>query len=145
MADKLSLNNYMATVLPKALRIAGLLPDMKAEEIPSLFPESGFINYAPYERIIEQDTKGKDLYILCSGQVVITKTFGSAGLTLATLDQGAVFGEMALLRDGIRAATVIAQTMCLVFCIAAQDMQAILRSHPQVGTMLQELAARRSQ
>jgi hypothetical protein len=52
---------------------------------------------------------------------------------------------MAALRDGIRAATVMAQTACLVFCIGSRDLQAVLKSHPQVATLLQALASQRSQ
>jgi CRP-like cAMP-binding protein len=145
MADKLSLNDNTFAVLGQAFRLAGLSPEIKDDEILALFPNSGLFEYAPNEHIIEQDEAGKDLYVLCAGAATITKTFGSAGMTLATLEQGAVFGEMALLRDGIRVATAVAQGPCRVFRIVARDMETVLKTHPKVGTMLQELAARRSQ
>jgi CRP-like cAMP-binding protein len=144
MPDKITLNEGTFTVLRQTFRLAGFSPDLKAEEVSTLFPNSRLFEYAPDEHIIEQDEAGKDLYVLCVGKVNITKTFGSAGMTLATLEQGAVFGEMALLRDGIRVATAVAQTRCRVFRIAAQDAEALLKSRPQLGAMLQQLAAQRS-
>ncbi|MCX5796654.1 MAG: cyclic nucleotide-binding domain-containing protein [Elusimicrobia bacterium] len=144
MALKLDLDNNAVAILRQAFRLAGLSPEIKADEVSTVFPNSGLLAYSPDEHIIEQDDTGKDFYILCSGQVAVTKTFGSAGVTLATLEPGAIFGEMALLRDGIRVASAVAQGQCRVFCIVAQDMETVLKSHPQVWTRLQELSAQRS-
>ncbi|MCX5796655.1 MAG: cyclic nucleotide-binding domain-containing protein [Elusimicrobia bacterium] len=145
MADKLNLNGETLAMLREAFHLAELSPEIKADEVLRLFPNSGLFAYVPDEHIIEQDEAGKDLYVLCSGQVVITKIFGGAGITLATLEPGAVFGEMALLRDGIRVATAVARAQCQVFRIVARDVETVLKSHPRLGTMLQELAAKRSQ
>ncbi|MDD5627895.1 MAG: cyclic nucleotide-binding domain-containing protein [Elusimicrobia bacterium] len=144
MGEKLGRDDQTLAMLREAFRLAGFSPEIEVEDVPKLLPNSGFFAYAPDEHIIEQDEAGKDLYILCSGQVLITKTFGSAGVTLAVLEPGAVFGEMALLRDGIRVATVAAGADCRVFRVAARDMESVLTSHPRLGTMLQELAAKRT-
>ena len=118
--------------------------DPQAQEISALFPNSGLFEYAADEHIIEQDEAGKDVYLLCEGQIAIAKTLGSAGTTLATLNPGAVFGEMGFLSDGVRVATVAAQTTSKVLRLAAQDVEAVLQTHPELGTLLKKLAAQRA-
>jgi len=144
MAKKLRRDDQAAEIVLQAFRLGGLLPDARAAEVSALFPNSDLFEYAPDEHIIEQDETGKDVFVLCAGKVAIAKTLGTAGTTLATLEPGAIFGEMALLRDGVRVATVAAQAKCKIFRLAARDIEAVLRSHPHVGTLLLELAAKRS-
>jgi len=55
-----------------------------------------------------------------------------------------LFGEMALVRDGVRVATAAAQGTCKVYCLTAKDVAAVLKQHPAVGARLKELAAKRS-
>ena len=144
MAKKLKLDGGSVELLRKAFQSGGLPLGVEAQEISAIFPNSGLFDYAADEHIIEQDETGKDVYLLCEGQVSIAKTFGSAGTTLATLNPGAVFGEMAFLSDGVRVATAAARTKCKVLRLSAQDVEAALKSHPRLGEMLKRLAARRA-
>lgn len=61
------------------------------------------------EAIVEQDTSGDSMYVIADGQVEILKR-NPAGVLQTTLFLGAgqVFGELALLDQGLRTATVIA-------------------------------------
>ncbi|MDD5627896.1 MAG: cyclic nucleotide-binding domain-containing protein [Elusimicrobia bacterium] len=93
--------------------------------------------------MIEQEETDKDIYVLCSGQVAITKIFGSAGVTLAALEPGAVFGEMALVSGGVRVASAVAQSKCEVYRIVAEDLEAVLKDRPQLLSKIQGLAAQR--
>lgn len=144
MAKKLALDDKSAEVVRKALRLDGVLPGAKAAGIAALFPSSALYEYAPDEHIIEQEESGKDVYVLCAGKVAIAKTFGTAGANLADLTPGAIFGEMALLQDGVRVATAAAQGKCSVFRLTAADIGEVMESHPELGAHLKELAAKRS-
>jgi CRP-like cAMP-binding protein len=143
MAKKLKQDGGSAELVRKAFQLGELPVGVHAQEIASLFPNSGLFEYAADEHIIEQDDASKDVYLLCEGKVAIAKTFGSAGTTLATLNAGAVFGEMAFLNNGVRVATAAAQTKCKVLRMAAQDIEAVLKTNPPLGTQLKQMAARR--
>ncbi len=60
------------------------------------------------EVIIKEGEQGDTFYILFSGKVDITKKDAGEDKYLATLEEGAIFGELALLNDKPRAATITA-------------------------------------
>jgi len=64
--------------------------------------------------IIRQDEKGDKFYILDEGEAYATKVFkeGEEAKTVKEYKKGDYFGELALLKDAPRAASVIAKTEC---------------------------------
>lgn len=60
------------------------------------------------ERIITEGESGDSFFMLADGVVVVSKKIKDKETTLAHLHQGAVFGEMALVSNAPRAATVTA-------------------------------------
>lgn len=69
------------------------------------------------------------LYILRDG-LLERKT---GGVLLARLEPPAVFGDLALLRDETRSATLIATTPCVVWRLPAQRFTALLKTAPGIG------------
>ena len=66
--------------------------------------------FAPGAKIIKQDDKGDKFYIIKSGQaeVLVAKSKGGEAEHVNTLQSGDYFGEMALVRDEKRSASIIA-------------------------------------
>jgi putative ABC transport system ATP-binding protein len=58
--------------------------------------------------IIKQGDLGDKFYVVRNGHVEVSKSANGRSETLVQLGQGAFFGELALLRDEPRAATVTA-------------------------------------
>ena len=58
--------------------------------------------------IFEENSSGKEMYIIMSGKVKIIKKMDAAGTILATLEEGEFFGEMSLFDNHPRSATVMA-------------------------------------
>jgi CRP/FNR family transcriptional regulator/CRP/FNR family cyclic AMP-dependent transcriptional regulator len=84
------------------------------------------------------------LYVIASGRVkVCVSSSGGKELILATLGPGQFFGEMALLDDAPRSATVIAQLPTSTYRIRRQDFEQLLESHPSIARkLLRELSLR---
>jgi CRP-like cAMP-binding protein len=55
--------------------------------------------------IFEENSIGKEMYIILSGKVKITKEKDNLETTLATLEEGDFFGEMSLFDNNPRSAT----------------------------------------
>jgi len=95
--------------------------------------------------VIQQGDFGDKLYIIHSGEVeVLRETPGAAPARLATLRAGEYFGEMALLTDAPRQATVRSLTPLDVMVVGRTDFLALIQSFPQLQQVFEELARGRS-
>lgn len=59
---------------------------------------------------------------------------------IATLAPGDIFGEIALLQDGVRIANAVASEESAVFRLAFVDVQALVAGNPALGEHLRGLA-----
>jgi CRP-like cAMP-binding protein len=109
-----------------------------------VFPRSAVEEYAPDERLVQQGDPGRDLFLLLSGRVSVVQEMGSMAAELATLEAGVVVGEVALLRDGVRTASIVAVEPTLAFRLAFEDVGYVLKNNPPLHAHLEELARRRT-
>jgi CRP-like cAMP-binding protein len=91
-----------------------------------------------------QGDGGRDLFLLLSGRVSIVQELGSMAAELATLEAGAVVGEVALLRDGVRTASAVALAPTRAFRLVFDDVGYVLKNNPPLHAHLEELARRRT-
>ncbi|MFA6003605.1 MAG: cyclic nucleotide-binding domain-containing protein [Elusimicrobiota bacterium] len=143
--EQLSLDEDFARFLSGVLQLDGFFPEFRAEQISRLFPHSGLYCYPDGHRLIEQGDDGRDLYVVYTGEVCIHRSLGSASAPLARLTSGAIIGEMALLRDGLRVASAVVSGDSSIFRLAYGDLQYILHHNPQLSSHLAALAAKRAQ
>jgi eukaryotic-like serine/threonine-protein kinase len=99
--------------------------------------------FAAGETIVREGEKGEAAYIIVAGSCEIQKEMPSGTETLQIIGPGAVFGEMAILTEGPRTATVVAveptTVMVVTGAILEQEMEAL---KPWMATLLKSLAAR---
>jgi diguanylate cyclase (GGDEF)-like protein len=91
------------------------------------------------EAIVEIGDPGRSLFILVEGSVQVLYPGRSADFELARLGPGDFFGEMALLNDKPRSATVRAQTAVRTLRLAKEAFQALVRESPQVALKVMEV------
>lgn len=89
-------------------------------------------------QIFEEGWPGQSVFILKSGRVQLSKLVEGEPVVLTTLDDGAVFGEMALLGEGLRTATATALTDLEVAEIDRKEMDQFLAASPPLVRVLLE-------
>ncbi|MBN1412647.1 MAG: cyclic nucleotide-binding domain-containing protein [Spirochaetales bacterium] len=85
--------------------------------------------------IIREGEMGSEMYILYSGSVdVRKKTREGDDYTVVVLEssQNVFFGEMALIDDDKRSATVIAKEECVLMIITKSDFLELSNAYPQI-------------
>ena len=65
-------------------------------------------SYTDGDVIIKEGDKGNNAYIIIKGNVRITQSFNQQVITVGTLKEGEVFGEMGLISDAVRSANISA-------------------------------------
>lgn len=107
-----------------------LFRGLPSEQLLDLARQATEYVFAPGADIIRQGDPGDALYVIVSGQVTVraSRAEGGPEALLGTLGPGAVFGEMALVDDGPRSATVRAQARTRTVILRRNDFLAGLAS-----------------
>ena len=82
--------------------------------------------------LTEQD-EGLDLYIILRGQVRVSKYIQNEEEAIAMLRPGALFGEMAILGQTVRSASVIAHTDVLLYRLDGMKFLSFLEEDRDAG------------
>lgn len=93
--------------------------------------------------IMKEGDAGNCAYLIQSGSVTITTTHKGKEVELATLGLGEIFGEMALIFDEPRTASVVAREECSLIIITREILQQkVDRSDPAVKSIISMLTKR---
>jgi len=76
---------------------------------------------------------GEEMYIIQSGKVKISKKIRGVEKTLATLEKGEFFGEMAILNDKPRSASAETVEDCDMLVIDRKTFETLLRSNVEIA------------
>jgi ATP-binding cassette subfamily B protein len=119
------------------LRRVPLFADLPAETLALLASRLQLERYAPGETIIRQGDIGDRLYLIDRGRVEVVVAGGPAGeQQLNTLHEGDYFGEIALLMDTPRTATVRALGPVQLLALSKADFLALLARQPEIAARL---------
>ena len=91
------------------------------------------------QTIFEKGSEGDSMYVIADGSVRIH----DGDKTLASLPQGAFFGELSILDGETRSATATAETDCLLLVIRQDSFRRILSKQFDVTDNLLKILARR--
>jgi CRP-like cAMP-binding protein len=104
---------------------------LETDELVELVEQGEWVNVAPGEAIVEEGEQGDAFFTISSGQVEVTQD----GQSIRTLGPGAHFGEIALLLDVPRTATVRAVTPVRAFRLGREGFDKVIRDSFHKGTM----------
>jgi CRP/FNR family transcriptional regulator, cyclic AMP receptor protein len=110
-----------------------------AEEVKAIAGAAQEGYFQPGQIIVTQGTPGQAFYLILSGRVEILRD----GVSLGAFGPGDFFGEMSLLDQAPRSATIRAldHTSCLM--LSSWDFKSLLEKHPSIAIKLLEVLSRR--
>jgi glucose-6-phosphate 1-dehydrogenase len=97
---------------------------------------------SPGEIIVRKGEVGREMYVICRGQVEV---LDGAGKPLNTLREGDFFGEISLILSQPRIATIRAVAPCDLFVLDKTDFDRVLQNHPEFAGPLRKIALERYQ
>jgi CRP-like cAMP-binding protein len=93
--------------------------------------------------VFKEGEPGVEAYLVRSGYITVWKHDGSNKIELATRGPGEIIGEMALIDDKTRSATVTAKTKVEVEVITRNDLKTMMLSTPEpLALILHQLMSR---
>jgi CRP/FNR family transcriptional regulator, cyclic AMP receptor protein len=110
-----------------------------ADEIKAISGAAQEGYFQPGQIIVTQGTPGQAFYLILSGRVEILRD----GVSLGAFGPGDFFGEMSLLDQAPRSATIrsLDHTSCLM--LSSWDFKTLLETHPSIAIKLLEVLSRR--
>jgi cAMP-dependent protein kinase regulator len=122
---------------PLELPTIPLFSDLPKNAFIQLMEQMKMRSVLPEEVIIREGEVDDSMFIISSGRVKITKT-SEAGteIVLARLTDGAFFGEIALLSESPRSASVIAEEETLLFQVSRDILAQVVKNFPSVANIL---------
>ena len=96
------------------------------------------------ETVIREGDEGDSFFVIASGLLSVSR-IGEDGapIRLAHLGDGAFFGEMAMLQDGLRTATVRVEEDAQVFEISRELLEEVINTYPTVATAVRNFYRQR--
>lgn len=123
------------------LRHTSLFAPLPRPQLEAVARRGVWLTYPSQTAIIREGDLGDRYYVLASGMVRVEQ----GGRTLRELDRpGDGFGEIALLRDVPRTATVLSASEVAVFAIDRAPFLAAVTGHPDAFATAQREAATRA-
>jgi len=126
------------------LRHVAVFAPLTDAEVETLAERAVRRSYGPNDRVVVQGDDGASLFYVRSGALeVLVRQPDGHDLTVATLEEGAVFGEAALLTGAPRSATIRAIGEATLLEIGREALQPSIERRPQLVIELALLLAAR--
>ena len=134
----------MAIDVTDALSRVSIFSHLKQEDLQRITKKSRYCSFEAGEIVIKEGERDRRLFILISGKVNIFKSYGTQKEKLVrTLEPPSYFGEIALLDDLARSATVVAPTQVDAICLDHLDLHQEIQNNPSIAIELLKTLNRR--
>jgi signal transduction histidine kinase len=127
------------------LRKIPLFSSLPDEDLESLCQIVQQLHLPAGEVLFEEGSSGDMAYIIQTGEVEIVKISQNREILLATRGPGEVFGEIALIFDSPRTASVRARTDTDLVAIGREDLRKLLQINPSAAASMFDIVLTRLQ
>jgi CRP-like cAMP-binding protein len=137
-------------LLTNILKQAEIFYELTPAELALIAAICREARYKAYDVIFEENAASRELYIIIQGEVdiLVASTLmgqenrGANSVTIATLQRGQSFGEIALVDLGLRSATARCATNTHLLVIPRTELIGLCDAYPQLGYhLMRNLAA----
>jgi CRP-like cAMP-binding protein len=108
---------------------------LKTERAPGVRREY----FEPGQVVFREGDRGDRLYVVTEGEVEVLKETGAGAQPVRRLGRGDCFGEIALVREGPRTATVRAVSATNVLAVDREAFQALFATLPPLRGFFESL------
>jgi CRP-like cAMP-binding protein len=114
-----------------------LLASFSAVEAAALSQKIRRETYAPGKAVFHEGDPGDEIFLIAQGSAsIFIRQPDGGNIRLATFTPGTVFGELALLDEGKRSASVIANDELVCYGLKKSDFRVLARETPMVAIKL---------
>ena len=135
---EISEDGRLASIDSKRLNSIALFANLSPDILEQISHQFQSENYPAEQTVISQGEFGDKFYIIVRGQVSVSARDKDGKVhILESLEDGDHFGEMALLTNHPRTATIETLIPCLFLTISREKLLELMEKHPEIRGVLQ--------
>ena len=121
-----------------------LFSDVSSEDLTLIAEKLDELDFKAGEAVIREGEPGEAFFIIEKGRVRISASIDENDeIILSYLEAGDYFGEMALLTDDVRSATVTAEEDLQLLKLKKEDFEQLINNNPQITLTLTHRLSKR--
>ncbi len=133
--------NDLLQLLSEIPIFSGLEKKEYKKILPLLVP----IKYPPGSEIIKQNDDGDSMFLIKKGSVRVLRTErNSQVVSLGDLEAGSFFGELSLIDNLPRSATVVSNEECEIFRLSRHDFENLINDNSKIALVFYKNSLRES-
>ena len=134
-----------AAILPSSLGEIPIFRSLDAKQHAELAGMLTTERIQADREVFRQGDRGDKLYVIARGTVAVTATTGDSDekTLIAVLQDGDHFGEIALIQDAPRMATVRTRTDCMFLTLPSDAFMKLLDSSPELRIKFEQILRER--
>ena len=135
---------YRERLLANLLRTTPLFNMVPEDQRPALLARFHPLHAESGQAIVRQGERAGGLYLIVLGAVEVVRRVGERrAVVLATLGEGAYFGEMSLLSGEMASASVVAAGPCELAVLPPRNFYDLVSHNPELWTTMRSIAEAR--
>ncbi len=143
LAQQVGADVARIAVYPEKLPPIPLFSELPPDAFARVLHALRLVRARPGQAVVRQGEPGTSFFVVARGSVNVLREEEDGPRQLATLHDGAVFGEMAVLRGEPRGATVVAERDCDLLEFDQRALQAAAEQVETIGRALEAFARQR--
>ena len=126
------------------LREIEIFSDLKVAELAAIAAVTEEVSYPPEQTVFEQEDEGDTVFMVISGLVEVVRELSPEDrVVLDTIGRGGAFGEMALLDDSPRSATIQTVETSRFLTLHKQAFNETVMEYPRIALQICPVLSRR--
>ncbi len=147
LADKFHSELYGYEVIPCVVEVSMLFKSLMSTVIDreiTRFQEVFYLTiFEPGEIVVVEGEKGSTAYLISEGEVEVLIQKGEDLLAISQIGKGRLIGEVAMITNEPRTASIVAKTPCACISFDRRDFLNLMYDHPQRALDIFKIFSRR--